>query len=183
MMPHGGSIALPKQSASRDKSHWWRIQAKCLDCVLVDAITFAPRLVIELDDRSYDCTNRQARDAFVDSVLAAIAIPILHIRWPRHYDTGELAAQIVGQLGCTPRHEALGLIAPKPDVAATGAFWRPMPAPEPITLPQRSTPVIKRSAPGSTVILPTPMRLACGTCQAELHEGATFCARCGDVFA
>ena len=42
-----------KPAARRDKSHWWRIQAKCLDFVLVDAATFAPRLVVELDDSSH----------------------------------------------------------------------------------------------------------------------------------
>jgi len=76
-----------KQSARRDKSHWWRIQAKCLDFVLVDAATFAPRLIVELDDASHARADRRHRDAFVDDVLAAAGIPVLHIRWQRSYNT------------------------------------------------------------------------------------------------
>jgi hypothetical protein len=38
-----------------------------------------PRLVVELDDRSHDRADRQARDAFVDQVLYAASYPILHI--------------------------------------------------------------------------------------------------------
>jgi len=83
-----------KPWARRDKSHWWRIQAKCLDFVLVDSASFAPSLVIELDDRSHDRVDRRERDAFVDDVLASAGIPILHVRWQRSYDTQALAQQI-----------------------------------------------------------------------------------------
>src|SRR4051794_16982760 len=72
--------------ARRDKSHWWRIQAKCVDFVLVDRATFAPRLIVELDDSTHTRPDRQVRDAFVDDVLAAAGLPILHIRWQRRYD-------------------------------------------------------------------------------------------------
>jgi hypothetical protein len=54
--------------ARRDKSHWWRIQAKCVDFVLVDAATFAPRLVVELDDSSHHRAARRERDAHCRAV-------------------------------------------------------------------------------------------------------------------
>jgi very-short-patch-repair endonuclease len=64
-----------KPQARRDKSHWYRIQAKCVDFVLCDAQTTAPRLVIELDDASHNRADRQARDAFVDDVPLPPASP------------------------------------------------------------------------------------------------------------
>jgi very-short-patch-repair endonuclease len=60
-----------KPWARRDKSHWWRIQAKCVDFVLAEAATFAPRLVVELDDSSHTRADRRERDTFVDAVFAA----------------------------------------------------------------------------------------------------------------
>jgi very-short-patch-repair endonuclease len=115
-----------KQSAHRDKSHWWRIQAKCLDFVLVDSASFAPRLVVELDDRSHDRADRREPDTFVDNVLASAGIPIVHIRWERRYDPHALAQQIAAALRIAmpsitapapPRAEALAA-APVPHAAA-----------------------------------------------------------------
>jgi hypothetical protein len=63
--------------------------------VVCESQTFIPRLVIELDDHSHDRADRRARYAFVDAVLAATAIPILHVRWQRRYDIGALATRIV----------------------------------------------------------------------------------------
>jgi hypothetical protein len=88
-----------KPAARRDKSHWWRIQAKCVDFVLLDAATFAPRLVVELDDSSHLRADRRERDAFVDEVLAAVGIPILHVRWQRRYDVQVLGTQIATCVG------------------------------------------------------------------------------------
>jgi very-short-patch-repair endonuclease len=119
-----------KQSARRDKSHWWRIQAKCLDFVLVDSATFATRLVVELDDASHERADRRERDAFIDDVLAAAGIPILHVRWQRSYDSHALARQIAGRLGiAAPTPSAASL--PEAVPAASEGAWRPIPlAPE-----------------------------------------------------
>jgi very-short-patch-repair endonuclease len=156
-----------KQSARREKSHWWRIQAMCLDFVLVDVATFVSRLVVELDDASHNRADRRDRDAFVDEVLAATGIPILHVRWQRSYDTRALAQQIAARLG---------IAAPVPATALHGDASVPAPP-----LPTVSTAV---PAVASSVI-PAPIaasRRACGQCQTELREGAKFCAQCGAVF-
>jgi hypothetical protein len=165
-----------KPWARRDKSHWWRIQAKCLDFVLIDSATFAPRLVVELDDSSHDRADRRDRDAFVDDVLAAAGIPILHIRCQRRYDTGALAEQIAGRLGIAV---APPIAAPLPESfpAASDGLWRPIPiTPEPAPLYGGA------SMPASPTTVVSARR-ACGQCQAELREGAKFCAQCGAVFA
>jgi hypothetical protein len=103
-----------KPWARRDRSYWWRIQAKCLDFVLVDAATFAPRLVVELDDSSHNRADRRERDTFVDEVLAAVGIPILHVRWQRRYDARVLATQLAVQLGTAPTNPASPEVLPVP---------------------------------------------------------------------
>jgi hypothetical protein len=103
-----------KPAARRDKSHWWPIQAKCLDFVLVEAASFAPRLVLELDDSSHLRADRRERDAFVDEVLAGIGIPILHVRWQRRYDAQLLVSQIAARLGRMAASAAPPLIHPQP---------------------------------------------------------------------
>jgi very-short-patch-repair endonuclease len=67
--------------ARRSYTHFNRIAAKCVDFVLCDGATLTPRLVIELDDASHQRPDRQQRDAFVDAVLQAARLPILHVRW------------------------------------------------------------------------------------------------------
>jgi very-short-patch-repair endonuclease len=175
-----------KASARRDKSHWWRIQAKCLDFVLVDAATFAPRLVVELDDSSHDRADRRDRDAFVDDVLAAAGIPILHVRWQRHYDARALADQLASRLGIgAPTPIARSALQAVPAAEAEG-LWRPIPiSPAPAPLYDGSPVAASAPAAAASSIAPAPVapsRRACGQCQAELREGARFCPQCGVVF-
>jgi hypothetical protein len=161
--------------ARRDKTNWYRIQAKCVDFVLCEAHDFAPRLVIELDDRSHDRPDRRERDAFVDEVLASAGIPILHARWQRHYDTQSLAQRIA---------DTLGIAAPVPaqlpmPVASTISpqpvqFWTPI-----AVDPDRAA----VAAPMVACAPIAPMRRVCGQCQAELREQAKFCSQCGAVFS
>ena len=66
-----------------------RIDRKHLDFVICDA-NLAPVLAVELDDSSHDDESRQERDAFVDQVLAASALPILHMSARRGYVPDEL---------------------------------------------------------------------------------------------
>ena len=78
--------------------NWYKIQAKCVDFVICEARAFAPRLVVELDDRSHDRADRRKRDAFVDDVLAA-AGAVVHIRCQRSYNLSALTQQIAAALG------------------------------------------------------------------------------------
>jgi len=165
-----------KQWARRDKSHWWRIQAKCVDFVLIDSATFSPRLVVELDDASHNRADRQARDAFVDDVLAAAGIPILHVRWQRRYDTRTLAEQIAGRLGIAVAPPIAGPL-PESVSAASDGLWRPIP------IPPEPAPVYGGAAMPASATTVVSAGRACGQCQADLREGAKFCAQCGAVFA
>ena len=170
--------------ARRDKSHWWRIPAKRLDFVLVDAATLAPRLVVELDDASHDRAERRERDAFLDEVLVGVGIPILHVRCQRRYDVQVLAGQLAA---------AMGIAAPASHTTPARArpsdgLWHPISVArslDAVPLPERVAPdpamaVISMGL--NAVDVNAPARRLCGQCQAELREGAKFCSQCGAVF-
>jgi predicted amidophosphoribosyltransferase len=153
--------------AQRDKSHWYRIQAKCVDFVVCDERTFAPRLVVELDDASHDREDRQARDAFVDEVLAGVGLPILHVRWQRQYSQAALAGQVLTALGGRAGE------ATSPEQS-----WQPIPA-APAAIPAPAP--VAASQPAQATIV--EQRRLCGQCEAELRVGARFCAQCGATFS
>lgn len=146
--------------AQRDKTHWYKIQAKCVDFVVCDERTFAPRLVVELDDASHDREDRAARDAFVDEVLAGVGLPILHVRWQRQYSEAALAAQILAALGG------------RGDEAPAEQIWRPIPI---------TAAPIAASQPAQATT--AEQRRLCGQCEAELRPGARFCSQCGATFS
>ena len=77
---------------------WWKyrnmIDRKTVDFVLVDAHTLDPKLVIELDDRSHETTERQTRDDFVNHALAAAKIPFLRMKCKIAYDEIGLLSEI-----------------------------------------------------------------------------------------
>jgi very-short-patch-repair endonuclease len=144
--------------ARRDKTNWYKIQAKCVDFVVCEPRTFISRLVIELDDSSHSRADRRVRDAFVDDILAAAGLPILHVRWQRRYDPRDLAQQIAIKL---------------PSAPPAAASWVPLPAAA-SAIPTAPLPI---STPP-----PASLRRACGQCQAQLSEQSKFCARCGALF-
>src|SRR5207248_10356175 len=71
------------------QSHFNRINRNHLDFVLCNR-DLAPVVAIELDDSSPDEEDRDSRDKFVDQVLAAAALPILHLRAKRAYNLDEV---------------------------------------------------------------------------------------------
>lgn len=81
-----------------DRRRFWRafngIACKHLDYVLCDAQTGRIMAVIELDDRSHQRPDRRRRDAFVDAVMQAAGIPILHVAVSARYNIGNLKADI-----------------------------------------------------------------------------------------
>ena len=72
-----------------------KIRAKHVDFVLINPLTTAPVLVIELDDSSHDEYDRKVRDAFVDEAMYQANIPILHVPLRKRYMEQNLRAQIV----------------------------------------------------------------------------------------
>jgi len=75
------------------QSHLNRINRKHVDFVLCNR-DLAPVVTIELDDSSHDREEREARDEFVDQVLASAGLAIVHIRAKRSYVLDELRAEL-----------------------------------------------------------------------------------------
>jgi hypothetical protein len=71
-----------------------RIDRKHVDFLLVRSGDLAPLAGIELDDRSHEAPERQARDAFVDAVFASAGLPLLHAAAQKTYDPAELRTKI-----------------------------------------------------------------------------------------
>ncbi len=75
------------------------ITRKHLDFVLCDPKTMVPVFAIELDDRSHDGADRQKRDAFVNGLMTAVAMPLVRIPVARGYSGPEMKAMICKALG------------------------------------------------------------------------------------
>ncbi len=86
-------VYLPKGTKNR-RAHVNRIKSKHVDFTLCSRGQLKPLLVIELDDASHQSKKRQERDAFLDKVLAAAGLPILHVPAKQGYPQAELAARI-----------------------------------------------------------------------------------------
>ena len=71
-----------------------RVSLKHVDFLLVRSGDLAPLAGIELDDRSHEAADRQARDAFVDRVFASAGLPLLHVPAQKGYDLADLKAKL-----------------------------------------------------------------------------------------
>jgi len=71
-----------------------KISQKHVDFVIIDPLTTAILLVIELDDKTHQQADRQTRDIFVDQALAAAGVAILRVPAAREYDLDDLRDQI-----------------------------------------------------------------------------------------
>ena len=69
----------PVKGNPKQKSYFWKVQAKHVDFVLCDKKLVA-RCVIELDDSSHDTPERKARDEFVDEALQSVGYAVIHQR-------------------------------------------------------------------------------------------------------
>jgi Protein of unknown function (DUF2726) len=69
--------------------HLNRIDRKHIDFVVCDK-NLAPVVAIELDDTSRQQADSPARDEFVDEVLAAAALPVIHVRARHAYVMDEI---------------------------------------------------------------------------------------------
>jgi hypothetical protein len=69
-----------------------KIDRKHVDFLLCDPKTVQPILGIELDDKSHQRSDRQARDEFVENVFRSASLPLLRIPVKHVYSTSELQA-------------------------------------------------------------------------------------------
>ena len=77
-----------KGTVSR-QTHLNRLDRKHIDFVVCDK-NLAPVVAIELDETSQQQPDSRARDEFVDEVLAAAALPVIHVRARREYVMDEI---------------------------------------------------------------------------------------------
>jgi hypothetical protein len=92
-----GELVYVTKKGSEWRSHQNRIDRKHLDFVICNA-DLAPVVAIELDDSSHQKQRRIDRDAFVDQVLAAAGIPIVHVAAQRGYRLDELRQMLLPHL-------------------------------------------------------------------------------------
>jgi hypothetical protein len=108
------------KGASSWRAHFNRIDRKHLDFILCDS-DLAPVVAIELDDRSHDDEDRQARDLFVDQVLASVSLPIVRVRAKHAYQLEEvrriLSPHVIAQTPAGPFPADAAYLPPK--------GWRP----------------------------------------------------------
>jgi predicted RNA-binding Zn-ribbon protein involved in translation (DUF1610 family) len=141
---------------SRFRVYTNKIDRKHVDFLLCDSTTMRPLVGIELDDKSHQRADRQARDEFVDQVFNAAGLPILHIPAKRSYVFAEIAAQIAPFLGVA----ATPIVAPSAaasKVASPVAATVPVPTETPIKTATSGSPTDTPTCPkcGSPMILRT----------------------------
>jgi uncharacterized protein DUF2726 len=78
----------------KNRSYTNKIDRKHVDFLLCDSKTLRPILGIELDDKSHQRVDRQERDDFVNHVLEAASLPLLHVSVQRGYSQSELKTKL-----------------------------------------------------------------------------------------
>ena|SRR3989338_11108704 len=70
------------------------INEKSVDFVLCDKAYIAPRLVIELDDKTHERSDRKERDVEVERILKDAGLPLLRINNHGQFSPVELSQKI-----------------------------------------------------------------------------------------
>ncbi|HWQ91037.1 MAG TPA: DUF2726 domain-containing protein [Clostridia bacterium] len=76
-----------------------RVDRKHIDFLLCEPKTMRPVVGIELDDRSHDRTDRQARDQLVEAVFNAAGLPLLRFAVRSGYAPAEIESQVMRHFG------------------------------------------------------------------------------------
>ncbi len=97
-------VHLPTIVNHKIKGQNWKgafsaINRKSVDFVLCDKVYLAPKLAIELDDKSHDEEDRKERDVFVELVLEGAGMPLLRIKNKGFFDAAEIVAEVKGKVG------------------------------------------------------------------------------------
>jgi hypothetical protein len=75
---------------NENMSAYNRINRKHVDFLICEPNTMRPRFAIELDDRSHQRPEREARDDFVDGVFEEARLALVHVPVQMGYNTAEL---------------------------------------------------------------------------------------------
>jgi hypothetical protein len=106
-----------------------KIDRKHVDFLVCDAKTMQPIVGIELDDKSHQRGDRQARDEFVEKVFSAAKLPLVRFPAQHAYSPAELSEGLKPYLGkieppaapVTP--PAVEKKAPLPSAPNAAAKW------------------------------------------------------------
>lgn len=85
------------------KAHFGRIARKRVDFVICRIEDMKPMTVIELDGSTHQNVDRQARDALLDNIFAAVGLPIVHINLQGKYDRVAITKRIAEAMGLRQR--------------------------------------------------------------------------------
>ena len=91
---HLSSIVSNKVVNQNWKAAFWHISQKSVDFVLCDKAYLAPKLVIELDDKSHERADRIDRDGEVERILADAGLPLLRLENHGRFDSVDIARRI-----------------------------------------------------------------------------------------
>lgn len=88
--------AIVNTTATGKEFHGYRskINKKTVDFVIFEKQYLKPIIVIEYDDKTHYRKNRQIRDSFVDRVLKASEIDIIHIKYQQNINFEEMKNKI-----------------------------------------------------------------------------------------
>lgn len=82
-----------------------RIDRKHVDFLLCDPKTLRPLAGIELDDKSHQRADRQARDEFVEGVFVAANLPLVRVPVRHGYSATELRTLLLPHLPVQPMQQ------------------------------------------------------------------------------
>lgn len=130
-----------------------RIQSKHVDFIACDPNDLSIQFAVELDDKSHEREDRQDRDAFVDNVMEAAGIPIIHFQARRAYVVQEVKDTLVAKLN-PPEEKMVNASVPKSVLTPTPGVAPIAKPPIPQTLtsitspncPSCGTEMVKRKA-------------------------------------
>ena len=95
----GDLFYVKSNDPSKYRTYTNKIDRKHVDYLLCDLKTVRPLLGIELDDKSHQKSDRQARDEFVEKVFTAANLPLVRIPVHRSYSTSELESLLRQYIG------------------------------------------------------------------------------------
>lgn len=93
-----------------------RVDRKHVDFLLCDPRTMRPVLGIELDDKSHEKAERQARDQLVEAVFKAAGLPLARFAVKSGYSTADIQSQIMPHF----REQAPAVSSPSGPADPTG---------------------------------------------------------------
>ena len=90
-------VYLPKDTQRR-RYFFNRVSSKYVDFVICNTRKVGQKLVIELDDRSHQRSDRATRGAFANEMLPKANIPILHVKAAQTYQQQQVASAVSASL-------------------------------------------------------------------------------------